>query len=159
MRETNARPLTNTSAISAGWAENWPRQVEFCIKHIRDVCFFYEYPRKLVSHTEIMNNIKILLGCKHQRDVLEYVDSHEISISVYQASINSRQWGIHSIACNNWTNKSDLVPIKSLSVLNSCAKYKSANYTLLSTCHTGYKMLFNIPCCYKTSEWIRSNGT
>ena len=39
VRETNDHPLVNASAFWAGWVENWPGQVEFCIKHIRGICF------------------------------------------------------------------------------------------------------------------------
>ena len=38
VRETYARPL-NASTFWAGRVENWPGQVEFCIEHIRDICF------------------------------------------------------------------------------------------------------------------------
>ena len=33
VRETNARPLANVSALWAGQVENWPGRVEFCIEH------------------------------------------------------------------------------------------------------------------------------
>ena len=38
-RETNARPLTNASALWDRNVENWPGQVEFCIEHIKDTFF------------------------------------------------------------------------------------------------------------------------
>ena len=38
LRETNAGPLYNVSAFWAGW-------VEFCIEHIRDICFCASAPK------------------------------------------------------------------------------------------------------------------
>ena len=51
MRETNACPLAIMSAFLAGLVENFPGQVEFCIKHIKNISFRCTYPRNLVSHT------------------------------------------------------------------------------------------------------------
>ena len=34
--ETNACPLANASENLAGWVENRPGRVEFCIRYIRD---------------------------------------------------------------------------------------------------------------------------
>ena len=34
--ETNAHPLANASENLAGWVENMPGQVEFCIGYMRD---------------------------------------------------------------------------------------------------------------------------
>ena len=39
VRETKAHPLANASAFLAGWVENWPGWVEFCIDYIRGICF------------------------------------------------------------------------------------------------------------------------
>ena len=45
VRETNARPLANVSAFWAGRVENWPGQVEFCVKHVKDFCFQASAPK------------------------------------------------------------------------------------------------------------------
>ena len=56
MRETDARSLAvDVSAFWAGRVENWPGWVEFCIEHIRDICFQMSPRNKnLVSHTVYM---------------------------------------------------------------------------------------------------------
>ena len=43
--ETNARPLANASAFWAGWVENWPGGVDFCIEQIRNICFWASAPK------------------------------------------------------------------------------------------------------------------
>ena len=39
VRETYPRPLAIANTFWAGQVENWPGWVEFCIEHIRDICF------------------------------------------------------------------------------------------------------------------------
>ena len=43
--------LARSSTFWAGSVENWPGRVEFCIEHIRDICFLGECPQNLISHT------------------------------------------------------------------------------------------------------------
>ena len=45
VRETNARPLANTSAFWAGQVEHWPGQVKFCIEHITGICLWVSAPK------------------------------------------------------------------------------------------------------------------
>ena len=83
------------------------------------------FSRRLITNN-IMENSKSIWLLSIKWDALECVDSHEISISVYPASINCRQWAIQHIACNYCSNKSALLSTIDLTILNDSAWYKSA---------------------------------
>ena len=45
VRETNAHLLAIVSSFWDERVENWPRWVELCIEHIRDICFRVSPPK------------------------------------------------------------------------------------------------------------------
>ena len=45
VQEIYAHLLTNASAFWAGWVENCPGRVEFCIEHTSNICFQASAPK------------------------------------------------------------------------------------------------------------------